>query len=247
MPPAAERRRGDGLAGTGEPDGPRPPTDVAPRRHLPPRRRRPAREHRHRHAVGRLAAVVAADPGARILPRQPAADDLARCRHPPPRSGTRSASAHHPLAHPPASRRDPGRDARHAAAAISRISGSCVYLLRRLVGGYEPQQAIDAPMLPHGLARVVVRTARLGARRTRRRAPRRRRRRSPSSTTRSSRDRRRRTGRSGGSRWSAATRSPASCSRPPIRAAHRATRPDAESGVVGEAQVDAAVARVEPA
>ena len=68
------RRRADRAADRGD-----------PRRHLPHRRRGPLGQHGLGHAVGRLAAVLAGDPGARLLPGHPAADDLAGARARRPR------------------------------------------------------------------------------------------------------------------------------------------------------------------
>ena len=62
-----------------------------PRRHVPHRRRGPLGQHDRRHALGRLAAVLADDPRARLLPRHPTADDVARCRL--PRGAARRARA----------------------------------------------------------------------------------------------------------------------------------------------------------
>ena len=47
------------------------------RRHRPHRHHRQGRQHVHRHAVGRLAAVLAGDPGARVAARLARADVLA--------------------------------------------------------------------------------------------------------------------------------------------------------------------------
>ena len=95
--------------------------------------------------VRRLAAVLAAHPRARLLPRHAAADDLAR-----PgvavgaASGPPSADDAHP--DPAAARRRRRLRARHARR---RPAGPVAARLpvTTLVGGYTPQQAIDAPTL----------------------------------------------------------------------------------------------------
>ena len=55
----------------------RPRGRAGRRRHLPPRRRRPARQHGLGDAERRLAADLARDPRARLLPGHPRADVLA--------------------------------------------------------------------------------------------------------------------------------------------------------------------------
>ena len=84
-----------------------------PRRHLPPRRRRPLRQPRLGHAERRLAAELARDPRARVLPRHARADVLAR-GGPAGVAGGRAAAAHDALAVAGAARRRHGAGVRHA-------------------------------------------------------------------------------------------------------------------------------------
>ena len=94
------------------------------RRHLPSRRHRPPRQHGLGDAVGRLAAELAGDPGARLLPRHPRPDVLARGG--PSRPASRRASGRAPRSRPRsrcATASPTWRSARRAAT--SRTSGRC--------------------------------------------------------------------------------------------------------------------------
>ena len=95
-----------------------------PRRHLPYRRRGPLGKHGLGHAVRRLAAVVAGDSGARVLPGHPAADDVAGARN-AVHADAGQAAADHADADAGAARRQllSPRSARRAET--SRTSGSC--------------------------------------------------------------------------------------------------------------------------
>ena len=108
------------------------------RRHLPHRRRRPLGQHRLGHAVGRLAAVVADDPGARLLPRHAPADDLARGgvdrRRSRPGDGRARRSRRRSCC--ATASRSP-RSAR--PAATSRTSGSCSTCCARSSAATRPQ------------------------------------------------------------------------------------------------------------
>ena len=76
------------------------------------------------HAVGRLAAVVADDPGARVLPRHPAADDVAGTRASVVAApGTAARARRSRRLSCCATARPSSRSAR--PAATSRTSGSC--------------------------------------------------------------------------------------------------------------------------
>ena len=163
-----------------------------PRRHLPHRRRRPLGQHHRRHAVRRLAAVLADDPRARLLPRHAAADDVARCRVTRRRCdpGARPRTTLTPDAR--AARRR-AVDARSAhPAAISRTSGSCRCCCACSSAATPPQQAIDAPVAAHDRAGGLVLAAHLDPRRRRRRGPARRRRHRRARAARPRRDARRR-------------------------------------------------------
>ena len=142
-PPLATEHHGpEAGAAAGEPTVGWP---ADPRRHLPPRHRRPVGQHRVGHALGRLAAVLPDHPRARLLPRHPAADDLAG-RPGAVGPATGPAAPHDADADAAAARRPP-------VAALGTPGGDqqdqwqLLYLLRVLVGGYSPQQAIDAPAL----------------------------------------------------------------------------------------------------
>ena len=96
--PAPRRRR----HGRGRADG--RPHRRGSRRHRAFRHRRPGRQHGVGDAVRRLAAILAGDPRARLLPRHACADVLAGGR-PSRRAGAGQAAAHDALAHARAARR----------------------------------------------------------------------------------------------------------------------------------------------
>ena len=83
------------------------------RRHLPRRRDRQPGQHGQRDALGRLAAILPGDPGARLLPRHARADVLAG-REPAERPEAGQAAAHDALARHGAARRAPLDELRHA-------------------------------------------------------------------------------------------------------------------------------------
>ena len=114
--PAPRRRR----HGRGRADG-RPHRRGA-RRHRAFRHRRPGRQHGVGDAVRRLAAILAGDPRARLLPRHACADVLAGGR-PSRRAGAGQAAAHH--ARRPRSRCATENPTSPGArpAATSRING----------------------------------------------------------------------------------------------------------------------------
>ena len=82
----------------------RRPDGQHPRRHRAFRYRRPGRQHDFVDAVGRLAAFLAGDPRARLLPRHPRADVLAPGR-PSGSARPRPAAAHHAVTDDGAARR----------------------------------------------------------------------------------------------------------------------------------------------
>ena len=95
-----------------------------PRRHLPSRRDRPARQHGRGDAVGRLAAELAGDPGARLLP-QHARRRCSGSRRACPRAW-RPASGRAPRSRPRSRCATASRTWRSARrAATSRTSGRC--------------------------------------------------------------------------------------------------------------------------
>ena len=83
------------------------------RRHLPSRRDRQGRQHGQRDAVRRLAAILAGDPGTRLLHGNARADVLAEAG-PAQQPGTRQAPAHHAVAELRAARRQAVDGVRHA-------------------------------------------------------------------------------------------------------------------------------------
>ena len=114
--PAPRRRR----HGRGRADG--RPHRRGSRRYRAFRHRRPGRQHGVGDAVRRLAAILAGDPRARLLPRHAGADVLAGGR-PSRRAGARQAAAHHALAHARAARRQNPTSPGARPAATSRING----------------------------------------------------------------------------------------------------------------------------
>ena len=98
-------------AGVGRADRRAPGRDR--RRHLPSRRDRQARQHGQRDAVRRLAAVLAGDPGTRLLHGHARTDVLAEAG-PAEQPGTRQAPAHHAVAKLRAARRQAVDGVRHA-------------------------------------------------------------------------------------------------------------------------------------
>ena len=117
-----------GAHGAGELDdagrGVDEPALAGARRHLPPRRHRPPRQHGLGDAVRRLAAELAGDPGARLLPRHPRPDVLARGG--PAGQPRARASGRAPRSRPSLALRD-GEPYWPSArpAATSRTSGRC--------------------------------------------------------------------------------------------------------------------------
>ena len=99
------------------------------RRHRAFRHRRSGRQHGVGDAVGRLAAIVAGDPGARLLPRHPRADVLAR-GGPSGLARARQAAAHHAVA-------DDGAARRRAVSGLG--------LARRRPAGSMDHAAVPAP------------------------------------------------------------------------------------------------------
>ena len=93
------------------------------RRHGAHRRHRQGRQHVHGHAVGRLAAVLAGDPGARLAARHARADVLAG-GGPARLAGARQAAALDAVGRHGAARRQALHDAGARPAATSRTSGT---------------------------------------------------------------------------------------------------------------------------
>ena len=93
------------------------------RRHRAFRHRRPGRQHGLGDAVRRLAAILAGDPGTRLLPRHARPDVLARGR-PSGLARARQAAAHHAFADAGAARRRRPISPGARPAATSRTSGS---------------------------------------------------------------------------------------------------------------------------
>jgi gamma-glutamyltranspeptidase/glutathione hydrolase len=115
------------------------------RRHLPPRRRRSVGQYDLGDPVRRVAAVLADRSRARVLPRHPAADDVAR------RGGSLGSASGQASAHDI----DPDADLEDGQPVIALGSPGgdqqeqwqLLLILRMLVGGYRAQEAIDAPAL----------------------------------------------------------------------------------------------------
>ena len=94
--------RGGRRHGRGRAD--RRPLRRGARRHRAFRHHRPGRQHDLGDAVRRLAAIIAGDPGTRLLPRQPRADVLAGGK-PSRIAGAGQTPAHHAVADHGAARR----------------------------------------------------------------------------------------------------------------------------------------------
>ena len=121
------------------------------RRHLPRRRRRPVGQHHLGDAERRLAAELADGAGSRVLPRQPDADVLAggrARRRPSRRAGDRARRCRRRWC----CATEPRCMACGSPGGDQQDQWQLLFLLRRLVGGQELQEAIDAPTLAHDLA-----------------------------------------------------------------------------------------------
>ncbi len=140
--PAGPAATASSAPGLGEPTV--SPHRRDPRRHGAHRRRGRGREHGLGDAVRGLAAVVADDPGARLLPGHPRADVLAGGGAAVV-AGAGPAAAHHAVAVAGAARRRAACSRSARRAATSRTSGSCASGSRTRVGGLDLQAAIDAP------------------------------------------------------------------------------------------------------
>ena len=169
----ARERRGLGRAAARQPGRPRAAAPAHPRgataepghrradprRHLPRRRGRPLRQRRLGHAQRRLAARLAGDPRARLLPRHAGADVLAR-GGPAELARAAQAAADDALAHArPPRRRDAGlRHAgrRPAGPVVARLLPDARPLRPERAGGDRradvPHRALPGVVLPAAAA-----------------------------------------------------------------------------------------------
>ena len=132
-----------GRRGVGEPTVSAQRRDA--RRHLPHRRRRPLGQHRLGDPVRRLAAVLPARARARLLPRHPAADDLAR-RGLALGAPARPAAPHDAQPHAAAARRGRRRGARHARRRpAGPVAARCTCCARSSAAGRRSRRSTRRP------------------------------------------------------------------------------------------------------